>query len=112
MADVSLNRTWAIICFYFINIQKYKQVNYMLNSLVLPPLFRKMKTAFFKKGLIGVMHVFIHFCLCKIIRVLTWRQNNGTSNSITTVYIRRKYLKRNREYFLLCIYIKFLYFCL
>lgn len=62
----------------------------MLNSLILPPLFRKMKTAFLKKGLIGVMYVFTHFCLCKIIRVLTWRQNNGVHDSITTVYIRRK----------------------
>lgn len=45
----------------------------MLNSLILPPLFGKMKTAFLKKGLIGVMYVFIHFYLCKIIRILTWR---------------------------------------
>lgn len=60
----------------------------MLNSLNLPSLFKNIKTASFKKGLIGVMHVFVHFCLCKIIRVLTSKKNKGIYNFITTVYIR------------------------
>lgn len=77
----------------------------MLNSLILPPLFKKMRIAFLKKGLIGVMYIFIHSCLYKIIRILTWRQSSGTYNSITTVYVRRKYLKRNRERTFAALYI-------
>ena len=76
----------------------------MLNSLIHPPLFKKMRTAFLRKGLIGVMYLFIHSCLYKIVRILTWRQNNGTYNSIATVYVRRKYLKRNRERMFAALY--------
>lgn len=77
----------------------------MLDSLIHSLLFKKMKTAFLRKGLIGVMYIFIHSCLYKIVRILTWSQNNGTCNSITTDYMRRKYLKRNRERMFAALYI-------